>query len=261
MAKNLAGSFGLSGIDSNENYRAIKAGRLFEWPMILIAFWIILEWYIEANSMAPLLLTFYSDWLIWGFFVIETLVLCFLVDDKINFLKRNWGGLVIIVAGLPWLWDAFPIAGGLRILRLLVLFSLLFSMSTSARKILSHNNLGTTLIVSFIVVVFSGTIMAAVDPAIKSPLDGIWWAWVTVTTVGYGDIVPVSTMGRIFAGFLILLGVALFSLLTASFSTFFLSQSEDKLTAQELENSKMLEYLQQQVLSLEAKIDQLLVKK
>ena len=261
MEKNLAGSFGLSGIDRNENYRAIKAGRLFEWPMILIAFWIILEWYIEANSMAPLLLTFYSDWLIWGFFVIETLILCFLVDDKIHFLKRNWGGLVIIIAGLPWLWDAFPIAGGLRILRLLVLFSLLFNMSTSARKILSHNNLGTTLIVSFIVVVFSGTIMAAVDPAIKSPLDGIWWAWVTVTTVGYGDIVPVSTMGRVFAGFLILLGVALFSLLTASFSAFFLSQSEDKLSAQELENSSKLERLQQQVLSLEEKIDQLLVKK
>lgn len=261
MTRNLAGSFGLSGIDRDENHRAVKVGRLFEWPMILIAFWIILEWYIESKSMEPLLLTFYSDWFIWGFFVIETLVLCFLVDNKIHFLKRNWGGLVIIVAGFPWLWDAFPIAGGLRVLRLLVLFSLLFSMSTSARKILSHNNLGTTLIVSFIVVVFAGTIMAAVDPGVETPLDGIWWAWVTVTTVGYGDLVPSSTAGRLFAGLLMLLGIAIFSLLTASFSTFFLAQTEEKISAQEIENSETLEQLQLHLAVLEEKIDRLLAQK
>ena len=261
MSKNLAGFFGLSGVDRSENERAVKVGRLFEWPMILMAFWIILEWYIEVKSMGPLLLMVYSDWAIWGFFVIETLVLFFLVDNKIRFLKSNWGGLVIIAAGLPWLWDVFPLAGGFRSLRLLVLFSLLFTMSASARKILSHNNLGTTLMVSFIVVVFAGTIMAAIDPGIESPLDGIWWAWVTVTTVGYGDIVPVSTIGRVFAGLLILLGVALFSMLTASFSAFFLSQSEDKLTAQEEKNSVQLEELQKQVASLDAKIEQLLSQK
>ena len=261
MSKNLAGFFGLSGVNRSENEHAVKIGRLFEWPMILIAFWIILEWYIEAKSMAPLLLAVYSDWAIWGFFVIEILILFFLVDHKIRFLKSNWGGLVIIVAGFPWLWDAFPIVGGLRALRLLVLFSLLFTMSASARKILSHNNLGTTLMVSFIVVVFAGTIMAAIDPGIESPLDGIWWAWVTVTTVGYGDIVPVSPIGRVFAGLLILLGVALFSMLTASFSAFFLSQSEDKLAAQEERNSVQLEDLQKQVASLDEKIEQLLNKK
>lgn len=260
MKNHLAGFFGLSGVDSHENRRAIKAGRLFEWPMILIAFWIILEWYIDVKGMAPLL-TLYSDWIIWVFFVIEILVLSFLVDNKSAFLKSNWGGLVIIIWGLPWLWDVFPTAGGFRILRLLVLFSMLFSMSNSARKILSHNNLGTTLMVSFLVVVFAGTIMATVDPGIETPLDGIWWAWVTVTTVGYGDIVPVTTIGRVFAGFLILLGIALFSMLTASFSAFFLSESEDKLTAKEIENSQKLEQLQEKISSLEDKIDELLAKK
>lgn len=260
MKNNLAGFFGLSGVDRGENYRAIKAGRLFEWPMILIAFWIILEWYIDAHKMTPLL-TFYSDWLIWAFFVIEIVVLSSLVNDKTAFLKSNWGALLIIIWGMPWLWDVFPIAGGLRILRLLVLFSLLFSMSSSARKILGHNNLGTTLMISFLVVVFAGTIMATVDPGIETPLDGIWWAWVTVTTVGYGDIVPITPIGRVFAGFLILLGVALFSMLTASFSAFFLSESEDKLSAKEVEHSQKLGQLEEKVMSLESKIDQLLAKK
>ncbi len=167
---------------------------------------------------------------------------------------------MIIIAGMPLLWNVFPFVGGFRILRLLVLFSLLFSMSNSAKKILSHNNLGTTLMVSFIVIVFAGTMMAAIDPNIHTPLDGVWWAWVTVTTVGYGDIVPTSSAGRIFAGLLILLGVALFSMLTASFSAFFLSEAEDKLSSQETVNGRKLDLLQQQVTSLESKLDQLLAR-
>jgi voltage-gated potassium channel len=261
MANNLAGFFGFTGVGRTENFRAIKAGHWFEWPMILVAFWIVLEWYIEAKSMAPLLLTVYSDWVIWTFFVIETLVLLILVDNKFLFLKSNWGGLIIIFAGMPLLWEVFPYAGGLRLLRLLVLFSLLFSMSASARKILSNNHLGTTLMVSFIVVVFAGTLMATIDPNIETPLDGIWWAWVTVTTVGYGDIVPSSTAGRLFAGVLMLLGIAIFSLLTASFSTFFLAQAEEKISVQESENAEGLQQLQRQVQVLEDKIDQLLAQK
>lgn len=261
MANNLADFFGFSGVDRSENYRAVKAGRMFEWPMILVAFWIVLEWYIEAKAMTPLLLTLYSDWVIWSFFVIETAVLFILVDNKTMYLRRNWGGLAIIVAGMPLLWEIFPHAGGLRLLRLLVLFSLLFSMSSSARKILSNNHLGTTLMVSFIVVVFAGTLMATIDPNIETPLDGIWWAWVTVTTVGYGDLVPSSTAGRLFAGLLMLLGIALFSLLTASFSTFFLAQAEEKISVQEAENADRLQLLQRQVTVLEEKIDQLLDQK
>jgi voltage-gated potassium channel len=115
--------------------------------------------------------------------------------------------------------------------------------------------------VSFIIVVLAGTLMAVIDPNIKTPLDGIWWAWVTITTVGYGDIVPGSTAGRLFGSLLILLGIALFSMLTGSFSAFFLAQEEEKISQQELENNRQLLVLQQRIGQLEAKIDQLLGQK
>ena len=261
MSDHIPGFFGLSGVDRNESPIAVKLGRWFEWPMILLAFGIILEWYIEAQELVPITLSLYSDWFIWGFFVFETSLLLTLVDNKKRYLLNNWGSLVIIFAGMPLLWDIFPYAGGLRALRLLVLFSLLFSMSAAARKILSRNHLGTTLMVSFIIVVVSGTLMALIDPNIETPLDGIWWAWVTITTVGYGDIVPGSTVGRLFASALILLGIGLFSMLTASFSAFFLSQQEDKISRQELDNKLQLLRLQQQISNLEEKIDRLLDKK
>jgi voltage-gated potassium channel len=114
--------------------------------------------------------------------------------------------------------------------------------------------------VSFIIVIMSGTLMALIDPNIETPLDGIWWAWVTITTVGYGDIVPGSTVGRLFGSFLILLGIALFSMLTASFSVFFLSQDEAKISRQELDNKLQLLRVQQKIDHLEEKIDRLLEK-
>jgi voltage-gated potassium channel len=258
MNANLPGFFGLSGVHNDESRLATKVGRWFEWPMILLAFWIILEWYIETQFVEPVVITTYTDWFIWGFFVFETSVLLCLVKDKKRYLLNNWGSLVIIGAGMPLLWDVFPHAGGLRALRLLVLFSLLFNMSSAARKILGRNHLGTTLMVSFIIVVMAGTLMAVIDTNIETPLDGVWWAWVTITTVGYGDIVPGSTAGRVFGSALMLLGIALFSMLTASFSAFFLSQQEEQLSEQELDNQLQLQRLQQQVNSLEGKIDRLL---
>jgi voltage-gated potassium channel len=258
MTPSLPSVLGLSGVARHENLRARRYGRYFEWPMIFLAFWIILEWYLEAQYDPSLWLIMVTDWLIWGFFVIETLVLLYLVDNKGFYLKSNWGNLVIICAGVPLLWDVFPNAGGLRALRLLVLFSLLFNMSTVAHKVLGRNHLGTTLMISFIIVIMAGTLMAVIDPNIDTPLDGIWWAWVTITTVGYGDLVPGSTAGRLFGSVLILMGIALFSMLTASFSAFFIEQEEEKISAQELKNSQQLEDLRLQVQALENKIDRLL---
>ncbi|CCK77360.1 MAG: two pore domain potassium channel family protein [Oleispira antarctica] len=261
MNEHIPGFFGLSGVHSDESPVAVKLGRFFEWPMILLAIGIILEWYIEAQGLVPITMSIYGDWFIWGFFVLETSLLLILVDNKKRYLFNNWGSLVIIFAGMPLLWDIFPYTGGLRALRLLILFSLLFSMSAAARKILSRNHLGTTLMVSFIIVIVSGTVVALIDPNIETPLDGIWWAWVTITTVGYGDIVPGSTAGRLFGSGLILLGIGLFSMLTASFSAFFLSQQDDKISHQELDNKLQLLRLQKKIESLEEKIDCLLDKK
>ena len=258
MASSLPSVLGLSGVAQTENERAVRYGRYFEWPMIFLAFWIILEWYIEAQYDPHPMLIMITDWLIWSFFVFETLVLLYLVDNKGHYLKSNWGNLVIISAGVPLLWDAFPNAGGLRALRLLVLFSLLFNMSGVAHKVLGRNHLGTTLMISFIIVIMAGTLMAVIDPNIDTPFDGIWWAWVTITTVGYGDLVPGSTAGRLFGSVLILMGIALFSMLTASFSAFFIEQEEEKLSEQEVHNSQQLEDLRQQVQALESKIDKLL---
>ena len=249
--------FGLAGVSSAENPRARKVARFFEWPMIGIAIWILIEWNLTSyNWISPTIIAF-TDWFIWGFFLAETVVLTWLVENKGRHLLNNWINLLIIVFGLPVIWWEVPEAAILRALRLVVLFSLLFQFSATARDVLKRNHLGATLQIAFLIIVISGFVVTIVEPSIDNPWDGIWWAWVTVTTVGYGDIVPESMGGRLFASILILLGIGLFSLLTANFSALLIVQEEEKMVEKEDVILEKLQQLDGKVSDLAKKLEHL----
>lgn len=219
---------GLAGVDASENERARRWGSRLEMPMILVVLWIPIQWYMEVQGLMTYDESLIGDWAVWLVFVLETSVLTTLVDDRGRYLRSNWMNLLIIAGGLPLIWDFGFLAGLLRSLRLLLLVSLLVRFSATLRQVLGHNRLGTTLGISLIVILLAGLLMAAIEPTVHSPWDGIWWAWVTVTTVGYGDIVPTTAAGKLFGALLILLGVGLFSLMTASFSSFFIGRDVSK---------------------------------
>jgi voltage-gated potassium channel len=73
----------------------------------------------------------------------------------------------------------------------------------------------------------AGFILYIIDPSIHSLTDGIWSAWVTMTHVGFGDVVPTSLLGRLFSAGLILFGLALFSLCTAILSVSLIGKNMD----------------------------------
>ncbi|MGZ8238040.1 MAG: potassium channel family protein [Methylobacter sp.] len=81
--------------------------------------------------------------------------------------------------------------------------------------LLRVKNLGYLVLLATMVTLAVGLILFLIDPNIKSPLDGIWSAWVTMTHVGFGDVVPISLFGRLLAAGLILFGLVFFSLFTA----------------------------------------------
>jgi len=90
-------------------------------------------------------------------------------------------------------------------------------------------NLGYLLLLATMVTLVVGLLLFLIDPNIKSPLDGIWSAWVTMTHVGFGDVVPVSFLGRLLAAALILLGLVLFSLFTALVSVTLIGRNMEAL--------------------------------
>jgi len=232
--------FGIAGVGSHERPAALQWAKRLEWPMLLVALWILLQWYLEETQAIPNELARLADWLVWLAFFFETVLLGSLVRDKRAYLTGNWMNLVIIIGGFPFFWQFAPLVGLLRSFRLMLVVMLLARMSRTARKLLARHNLGSTLAVAFITMVLSGIIISRIDPSIGSVWDGMWWAWVTMATVGYGDVVPHSGAGRLFGALLILFGVVLLSLLTANLAAFFIGSEVEKVEQEEKEADRLL---------------------
>ena len=231
---------GIAGVESHETPAARLWARRLEWPMVLVVLWIPFQWYLEEIQVIAPQFARVADWLVWLAFIFETALLTALVRNRRAYLFGNWLNLVIITAGMPFFWQYAPLIGLLRGFRLALAVMLLVRLSKPARKLLSRHQLGNTLVVAFITMVLSGVIVSRVDPSIGTVWDGMWWAWVTMTTVGYGDVVPHSGAGRLFGSLLILFGVVVLSMLTASLAAFFIGDDVEKVEREEKEADRQL---------------------
>ena len=104
-----------------------------------------------------------------------------------------------------------------------------------------------TIIAALIFFIFLfGYLFYVSEPDVRNLGDGIWWALVTITTVGYGDITPVTTLGRVVASSLMLLGLGLIATITAIVSAKFIQNFVDHHT-----NDDVLEKLDEMQLELD----------
>ena len=94
--------------------------------------------------------------------------------------------------------------------------------------------------------------------SIRSFGQALWWALTTITTIGYGDTVPVSTQGRFIAALLMIGGVALIGVVTATLASWIVSLVEEENAEQEAATQAQVAALQQQVSELSERIDRLL---
>jgi voltage-gated potassium channel len=84
------------------------------------------------------------------------------------------------------------------------------------------------MILAFLILIFSSIAILQVENTangnIKTAEDAIWWAYTTITTVGYGDKYPVTSEGRLIAIFLMTFGVGMFGTMTAYISSLFIKK-------------------------------------
>lgn len=108
----------------------------------------------------------------------------------------------------------------------------------------AQGTLATVALLSFLLVVFAAiaVLLCETVPAanIRTAPQALWWAWVTITTVGYGDFYPVTPAGRLVALGLMTAGVGLFGVFTAYIATFFIN-GEDELRAEKAERQEKVE--------------------
>jgi len=91
----------------------------------------------------------------------------------------------------------------------------------------------STLFITFIVLLFSANIMYIVEnkaqpEAFKNMGESLWWAVATLTTVGYGDIYPVTSLGKIISGIMALIGIGIVAIPAGLLSSAFVSEIEDR---------------------------------
>lgn len=250
---------GIVGIHPEENARVHRVGAYLQGLALLMALWIVVVWYMESTKRIDPSMVLLHDRLVWFFFLFETTLLTSLVDDRKRYLRDNWLNLAIIITGIPFILGfVTPHVQAFGSLRLILVIDLLIKVSGGVRKVLSRNQLGATLLVAALFTTGAGFLIDGIDPNIDSPADGIWWAWVTMTSVGYGDVVPVSTEGRVFAVILMLVGMGFSAMITAGILAFFISENEERIVHLEEKELTKQTHIEARIEHIEQKLDEVL---
>lgn len=172
----------------------------------------------------------HSFWLIkileWGFtllFTFEYYLRIYCLKHPVKYVTSFWGiidFLSIFPAYLSLFWptgQALTVLRLLRTMRIFRIFRLQRFQEASAQLLNALKNsalrIGVFMLFVFVAAVIMGTMMYSIEgevnPAFNNVLSGIYWAVVTITTVGFGDIVPITPGGRFIAVLIMLLGYSI----------------------------------------------------
>lgn len=150
-------------------------------------------------------------------------------QNKIKFFKAN---VLDLIAILPFnstfrIFRTLKFFKFLKITKLLKATRFISLLSRLYKKIISFfdtNGFKYMLLVSAIFVFTGGFLISAAENMTLQ--DGIWWAFVTTTTVGYGDISPSTHYGRIIAMVLMIVGIGLIGSVTSTLTSFFIYKKD-----------------------------------
>lgn len=135
------------------------------------------------------------------------------------------GVCLFISAFLPASSQSFGALGW----RLMIALATLLRLIIVSKPIFQEAGLGRLLVMASAVLGLCGIGFYWIDPEVTSFSEGLWLAFSTAATVGYGDVVPSTTASRIFSVFVVLLGYGVLSLVTASIAAMFVGSHERKM--------------------------------
>jgi voltage-gated potassium channel len=194
-------------------------------PLLLAALLTIPAIAIEQSSVDEPWDTLASvlNWTIWTAFLAEAILMLTVVDNRWAWVREHPLEVAIVILTPPFLPAALQATRVFRLLRLLRLLRL----GLLTRRLLSTEGVRDAAVLAAMTVLGGGAAYSAVEKAQHlSVWDGVWWAIVTVTTVGYGDTFPETDAGRIIAIAVMFVGIGFIAILTASAAERFLRQQQ-----------------------------------
>ena len=185
--------------------------RITELPLIVLAAAMVpllvapFVWELNESSEAVVIAL---DVLIWALFAVDLAVKTAVAPRRVQFLRQHWLDVLVVLV---------PFARPLRLLRIIAYGSRAYRGTVRLVRVdfLAAYAIGLVLLTATAVSVAERD----QDSQLNTFPDAMWWSVVTVTTVGYGDVVPVTNAGRAFAYVLMLGGIGLFGALTANLAS------------------------------------------
>lgn len=157
------------------------------------------------------------DWVVWFIFVVDFTVRLFHSKNKWTYIKKHPFELIAIIP-FDSIFRAARIARLMRIVRIIGIGS---RYRAPVYRLLKTNGLEKVLIVAMILLFLIPIPIVLLEPSIETFADALWWAVVTTTAVGYGDLSPETPVGRILAVVLMMVGIGIIGTLTSSITSFF----------------------------------------
>jgi len=219
-------------------------------PLTIAAalFLVFYSWEVIADLKPPEdLVAETAMWIIWAFFVVDFIVNLVLADRKVHWFFTHF--LDFLIVALP----------ALRPLRLLRLVTLLKFLNRGAGRAL-RGRVVTYAGGAAVILVFVAA-LAELDVERNAPGshihtfgDSLWWACVTIASVGYGDITPVTVEGRFIAVGVMIAGIALIGTVAATFASFFIDRVAVTTKVESDETQAALADLTAEIASLRAEL-------
>jgi voltage-gated potassium channel len=200
--------------------------RVTKYPLALLGIaWLVIAIVVltkDLNGSASTLLVG-TLFVLWAIVLVEYVVRLVVTPDRLGYLKRRWVEPATVVV---------PPLQGWHLVGMEKMSLLVYEGELRVETILRHHSLfrvliaaaGTLFLGAWLVLLFEEK---AKGSNIHSYPDALWWAIVTVTTVGYGDRYPVSAGGRAVAVVLMLVGIGLIGVLTATVASVFVKEHTD----------------------------------
>lgn len=160
------------------------------------------------------------DHLILTIFAIDYAVRLWNAPKKTKFIRDNICDLIAIFP-FHTIFRLFKLVSVAKLAKIPRLFAFLYRPLKKTKRFFNTNGFKYVLFVTAVMILFGGISIHFAEG--MSYADGIWWAFVTATTVGYGDISPTTFYGRIIAMALMLLGIGLIGTVTSTLTSYFLN--------------------------------------
>ncbi|QSX33001.1 ion transporter [Shewanella avicenniae] len=204
----------------------------FELAMMLLSFisviLIILMTFVPMDKETKRLL-FLIDTSICVIFLLHFFVGLLQANDKKGFLKLHW---IDFIASIPAI-EPLRFARLFQILRVIRLIRMSRSIIAVLLKQRRQATLASLMVAMVTIIAFSSVMILLVESGIdsaniKSAEDAIWWSLVTISTVGYGDFYPVTTVGHVIGAIVIVCGVSFFGVISGYMASLFVAPDEEE---------------------------------